>query len=97
MKIPWELLTVWTPFNVSNPGNAFGGTATTISQISGTLLIIIGTTSLLGMMVGALMLTTIGWSPENKQRGIKLIRGSAIVLVITTLSVTLVQGFLNLA
>lgn len=97
MRIPWELLTVWTPFNVSPTGDAFSSTANIISQVSGTILMIIGTTSLLGIIVGALLLTTIGWTHEHKQQGIKLIRTSAIVLVVSTLSVLLVQVFLHLA
>lgn len=97
------VLTVWlttqipTPFNTT-PTNpiSLSGTAGIVNQISGTLLWIIAPLSLLGIIVGALLFTTVGWSQESKRVGQTLVRTSAIVLVVALLALGFVQMLVHL-
>ena len=93
----WLATHVPTPFNTT-PSNALSlsGTASLIDQISGTLLWIIAPMSLLGIITGALLFTTVGWSQESKHTGQVLLRVSAVVLVVAVLALSVVQMLLYL-
>jgi hypothetical protein len=94
----WFASAVPNPFNTPPPaGSNFAGTQGFLNQISGTLTIILGTLSLLGIVAGALLFTTVGWSQESKQIGHTVLRVSTAVLVVTIMAETFVQMLLHLS